>query len=51
MMTGLLTVRREKAGKDLELCKLCLCSGWSLPSPSQMRQLSEGSRGLAFRTT
>ena len=39
------------AGRAPELCKLRLCLGWSLPSPSQMQQPSTGSRGSAFRTT
>ena len=50
-MAGLLTARREEAGRDLEPCKLRLCSGWTLPSPSRMRWLRESSRGLAFRMT
>ena len=49
MMAGLLTERREEAGKDPELCKLCLCSGQRLPS--QTRWLHARSRGLACRMT
>ena len=51
MMAGLVTVRREEAGRAPELRKLCLCLGWSLPSPSQMQQRNRKSQRLALRTT
>ena len=41
-MAGLLTAQRGAAGRAPEQCKLFLCLDWSLPSPSQMRQLSGG---------
>ena len=50
-MAGLLTARREEAGRDRVPCKSCLCSGWRMPSPRWMSWLRMGSRGLASRMT